>query len=210
MIDIKTAINDLKNGKFLIVIDDENRENEGDFVIPTETITPDIINFMTKEARGLLCVSLPEDRLIKLGISPMTLNNTNPHGTAFYISCEAKVGVSTGISSYDRFATLKKLIDPNSKNEDFVFPGHTFPLKAESGGVLVRRGHTEASADLAGLASFVPSGVIIEIMDKDGRMARLPKLEQISKKFNINIVTIDSLVKYREDNNLLDSLYKDW
>lgn len=210
MIDIKTAIEEIREGKMLIVVDDENRENEGDLVIPTETITPDIINFMTKEARGLLCISLPESRLIKLDISPMTSNNTNHHGTAFYLSCESKIDITTGISAYDRYTTMKKLIDRNSRNEDFVFPGHTFPLKAESGGVLIRRGHTEASADLASLAGFLPSGVIIEIMDEDGRMARLPKLEQISKKFNINIVTIDSLVKYRENNNLLDSLYKDW
>jgi 3,4-dihydroxy 2-butanone 4-phosphate synthase/GTP cyclohydrolase II len=210
MIDIKTAIQKLKSGKILIVVDDENRENEGDMVIPAETITPDIINFMTKEARGLLCISLPEKRLVKLNISPMTDNNTNHHGTAFYISCEARTGVTTGISAYDRFQTIKKLIDINSKNEDFVFPGHTFPLKAEDGGVLVRRGHTEASADLASLSGFLPSGIIIEIMDDDGKMAHMPKLEKISKKFNIDIVTIDSLVKYREENNLLDSLYKDW
>lgn len=207
MIDIKNAIDQLKNGKLLIVVDDENRENEGDFVIPTEKITPDIVNFMTIEARGLVCISLPEHRLSKLGISPMTQNNNNPHGTAFYLSCEAKINTTTGISAYDRYTTMKKLIDMNSKNADFVFPGHTFPLKAESGGVMVRRGHTEASADLASLAGFYPSGVIVEIMNDDGKMARLPKLEQISKKFNIDIITIDDLVKYRMKNGFLDSLY---
>lgn len=210
MIGIKRAINDLKSGKLLIVVDDENRENEGDFVIPTETVTPEIINFMTKEARGLICISLPEERLSKLGMTPMTNKNSNHHKTAFYLSCEAKLNVTTGISAYDRFTTMKCLINEKSKKSDFVFPGHTFPLKAESGGVLIRRGHTEASADLASLAGFKPSGVIVEIMDDDGRMARLPRLEKISKKFDINIVTIDDLVRYRKSNNLFESLYKNW
>lgn len=210
MTTIEEALNDLRAGKLLIVMDDENRENEGDFVIPSEKITPDIINFMSKEARGLICVSLPENRLKKLDIPPMVINNSNHHGTAFYLSCEAKVGITTGISAYDRCLTIKKLIALDSTNDDFVFPGHTFPLKACANGVLERRGHTEASADLASLAGFLPSGVIVEIIDDNGQMARLPKLESISKKLGIKIVTIDSLVKFRENNHLTSSLYRDW
>ena len=210
MTTIEEAIKDLQEGKLLIVTDDENRENEGDFIIPSEKITPDIINFISKQARGLICVSLPESRLKKLDIPPMTLNNNNHHRTAFYLSCEAKEGITTGISAYDRYLAIKKLIAPNSTNDDFVFPGHTFPLKACANGVLERRGHAEASADLASLAGFLPSGVIVEIIDDDGQMARLPKLEDISKKLGIKIVTIDSLVKFREDNHLTSSLYKDW
>jgi len=210
MTTIENAINDLRAGRLLIVTDDEDRENEGDFVIPSEKVTPEIINFMSKEARGLICVSLPEKRLKKLGIPPMTMNNSNHHGTAFYLSCEAKVGITTGISAYDRYLTIKKLIAFDSTNDDFVFPGHTFPLKACPNGVLERRGHTEASADLASLAGFLPSGVIVEIMDDNGQMARLPKLKSISKKFGIKIVTIDSIVKFRKSKHLTTSLYKEW
>ncbi|MCS7150768.1 MAG: bifunctional 3,4-dihydroxy-2-butanone-4-phosphate synthase/GTP cyclohydrolase II [Endomicrobia bacterium] len=194
---IPQAINELKKGKPLIVVDDPDRENEGDVVLPAEKVTPYWINFMAKYARGLICVALTEERLNKLKIPPMVYHQEVPHEAAFTVSVDAKEGITTGISAYDRATTIKKLIDPNSKPEDFVRPGHVFPLVYKEGGVLVRAGHTEASVDLAKLAGFYPAGVICEIMHEDGTMARLPELIKFAKKHKLKIITIADLIKYR-------------
>ncbi len=210
IISTQEAINHIKSGKLVIVVDDEDRENEGDFVIPTELLTPKIVNFMAKIGRGLICISLPEHRLNYLNIPKMVENNTETNKTAFHISCEAKNGVTTGISAYDRSHTMNLLVADDASAEDFVFPGHVFPLCAKNLGVLEREGHTEASADLAAIAGFKPSGVIVEIMDDDGKMARLNRLEQISDEFEIPITTIRDLIDYRKSQNLTNSLYIDW
>lgn len=194
---IPQAIKDLKKGKPVIVVDDPDRENEGDIVLPAEKVTPYWINFMAKYARGLICVSLLQERLEKLKIPPMVERQDLPHEAAFTVSVDAKEGVTTGISAYDRATTIKKLIDPQAKPEDFVRPGHVFPLVYKEGGVLVRAGHTEASVDLARLAGFYPAGVICEIMHEDGTMARLPELVKFAKKHKLKIITIADLIKYR-------------
>lgn len=194
---IPQAIKELKKGKPVIVVDDPDRENEGDVVIPAEKITPYWINFMAKYARGLICVALTEERLNKLKIYPMVDEPDLPHEARFTVSVDAKEGVSTGISAYDRATTIKKLIDPQAKPTDFVRPGHVFPLVYKEGGVLVRAGHTEASVDLAKLAGFYPAGVICEIMHEDGTMARLPELIKFAKKYKLKIITIADLIKYR-------------
>lgn len=210
IISVEEAVKNTSQGKLLIVVDDVDRENEGDFFIATEKLTPEIVNFMATEGRGLICVSLPEHRLRQLKMKEMTNVNTNPYESPFFCSCEAKEGVTTGISAYDRAVTMAKLIDDGSTESDFVYPGHCFPLKADRLGVLGRNGHTEASADLAALAKLKPSGVIVEIMGKTGKMAKMDELEKISHTFNIGIVTIKSLVEYRNNMNLTDSLYTTW
>jgi 3,4-dihydroxy 2-butanone 4-phosphate synthase/GTP cyclohydrolase II len=195
---IEEGIKDVKKGIPLIIVDDEERENEGDFVVASEKITPDTINFMAKEGRGLICVSLLEKRLMELELPLMTTNITARHGTAFAVSVDAKDGTSTGISAFDRAVTIKKLIDPATKPTDLSRPGHVFPIKAKEGGTLRRAGHTEASIDIAKITGLYPSAVICEIMDEDGSMARLPRLLEIADKHKLKVVTIKSLIEYRQ------------
>jgi 3,4-dihydroxy 2-butanone 4-phosphate synthase/GTP cyclohydrolase II len=194
---ISEAIEDIRAGKFVIIVDDESRENEGDLAIAAENVTPEAINFMAKYGRGLICLPIIGQRLDDLGIPLMVTNNTSQFSTAFTVSIEAKNQVTTGISAFDRAQTIKTVLDPNAKAEDLVRPGHIFPIRAREGGVLVRAGHTEAIADLARLAGFYPAGVICEIMDEDGTMARLPQLEAMASKFDLKIVTITDLIAYR-------------
>jgi 3,4-dihydroxy 2-butanone 4-phosphate synthase / GTP cyclohydrolase II len=197
LITIENAIDDFKAGKFLIVVDDEDRENEGDLAIAAEFISAEGINFMATHGRGLICTPMQAHRLDELGIEPMVGRNTAPLGTAFTVSVEARHRVTTGISAEDRASTVKALIDPGSRPGDFAKPGHTFPLRARDGGVLVRAGQTEAAVDLARLAELYPAAVICEIMKADGTMARMPDLKVFSKRHGIGIVTIKDLIAYR-------------
>ncbi|MFC1916531.1 bifunctional 3,4-dihydroxy-2-butanone-4-phosphate synthase/GTP cyclohydrolase II [Chloroflexota bacterium] len=194
---IPEATEDIKAGKFVIIVDDEDRENEGDLVLAAEKVTPEAINFMAMHARGLICLPVIGKRLDELRIPLMVQKNTSKFSTAFTVSIEAKHRVSTGISASDRAATIKAVIDPATKAEDLVQPGHMFPLRAREGGVLVRAGHTEAIVDLAKLAGLYPSGVICEIMSEDGSMARLPQLEVMAEKFGIKIISVADLIAYR-------------
>jgi 3,4-dihydroxy-2-butanone-4-phosphate synthase len=195
---IEEAIEDIKQGKMIIVVDDEDRENEGDFIAAAEKVTPEMINFMTLYGRGLLCTPLPEKRCKELGLDMMVENNTVLHHTQFTVSIDLKGnGCTTGISVFDRAKTIKALVDPNTKPEDFGRPGHIFPLKAKEGGVLRRTGHTEAAVDLARLAGLNPAGILIEILNEDGSMARLPQLIEIAKKHNLKLISIEDLVAYR-------------
>ncbi|MBA7525552.1 Riboflavin biosynthesis protein RibBA [subsurface metagenome] len=194
---IPEAIEDIKAGKFVIIVDDEDRENEGDLALAAEKVTPEAINFMTLQARGLICLPIIGKRLDELRIPLMVGENTSKFSTAFTVSIEAKHRVSTGISASDRAETIKAVIDPATRADDLVRPGHMFPLRAREGGVLVRVGHTEAIVDLARLAGLYPAGVICEIMNKDGSMARLPQLEVMSEKYGIKIVTVADLIAYR-------------
>jgi len=195
---VEEAIEDIRQGKIVIVADDEDRENEGDFVVAARHATPEVINFMSKHGRGLICAPLVEERCEELGLDLMVDNNTDFHGTPFTISIDLKGhGCTTGISAQDRSKTVLALIDPATKNEDFGKPGHIFPLKARSGGVLRRAGHTEAAIDLAKLAGFEPAGVIVEIMNDDGTMARVPDLFKIARKFGLKFITIKDLIHYR-------------
>ncbi len=194
---ILEAIKDIKEGKFVIIVDDEDRENEGDLAIAAEKITPEAINFMAKNGRGLICMPLKGQRLDELGIPLMVGQNTSRFTTAFTISVEAKHRVSTGISAHDRAQTIRTIIDPNTKPSDIVYPGHMFPLRAKEGGVLVRAGHTEAIVDLAGMAGLYPAGVICEILNEDGSMARLPELEAFARKFGLKIISVAELIAYR-------------
>jgi 3,4-dihydroxy 2-butanone 4-phosphate synthase/GTP cyclohydrolase II len=200
---IEDAIEDVKNGIPVIVVDDENRENEGDIVVASEKVNPEIINFMAKEARGLICVALLPERINQLQLPPMVQDNSALHGTDFTVSVDAAYGVTTGISAYDRAFTIKLLIDKNSKPSDFARPGHVFPIRAKEGGVLQRAGHTEAAVDLARIAGLYPSGVICEIMKEDGTMARLPDLIEFAKKHNLKIITIKDLIEYRRKREKL-------
>ena len=193
----ETAVQIIKNGGMLILTDDETRENEGDLVIASEFVTAEHINFMAKYGKGLICVSLPAERCDELQLYPMVQENTCKFGTAFTVSVEAREGVTTGISAYDRAVTIKALINPEATFRDIVTPGHIFPLRAKKGGVLVRAGQTEGSYDLARMAGLYPSGVICEIMDDDGSMARMPRLVEFAKEHNIKIVTVADLIKYR-------------
>ena len=197
IVSAEKAIDIIKNGGMIILTDDEDRENEGDLVIASQFITSEHINFMAKYCKGLICVSLTEERCDDLNLRPMVEENTCKYGTAFTISVEARQGVLSGISASDRALTIKTLIDPKSTNKDIVSPGHTFPLRAKNGGVLVRAGQTEGSVDLASLAGLYPSGVICEIMDDDGSMARMPRLIEFAKEHNLKITTISDLIKYR-------------
>lgn len=194
---IPEAIEDIKAGKFVIVVDDEDRENEGDFIMAAEKVTPEAINFMAVHGRGLICMPVTGERLDELKIPMMASNNTSHFGTAFTVSVEAKQGTSTGISAADRARTVQTIIDPKTKAEDLVMPGHMFPLRARDGGVLVRAGQTEATVDLARLAGFYPAGVCCEIMNEDGTMARLPQLEVIARKLGLKIVSVADLIAYR-------------
>jgi len=194
---IESAIADIRQGKIVIVLDDEDRENEGDLVMAAEKVTPEAINFMRKEGGGLICVSLPGARLDELQIPAMVADNTAPLGTAFTVSVEARGRVTTGISAHDRANTILALLDPDATPADFLRPGHTFPLRARDGGVLVRAGQTEASVDLARLAGLFPGGVICEIMDDDGTMMRLPRLREFGKRHGLKLVTVKDLIAYR-------------
>ncbi len=200
---IPEAINDIKAGKFIIIVDDEDRENEGDLALAAEKVTAEAINFMTLHARGLICLPIIGKRLDELGIPLMVGENTSKFSTAFAVSIEAKHRVSTGISAADRAETVKAVVDPTTKAEDLARPGHMFPLRARDGGVLVRAGHTEAIVDLVRLAGLYPAGVICEIMNEDGSMARLPQLEIMSQQFGIKIVSIADLIAYRRRHEKL-------
>ena len=190
-------VEEIRNGRTVILIDDEDRENEGDLVMAADKVTPAAINFMRKEGGGLICVALPAARLDELQIPDMVRDNTAPLGTAFAVSVEARGRVTTGISAFDRSNTIQALVDPDSMPADFLRPGHTFPLRAREGGVLVRAGQTEASVDLARMAGLYPGGVICEIMDDDGSMMRLPHLQEFAKKHNLKLITVKDLIAYR-------------
>jgi 3,4-dihydroxy 2-butanone 4-phosphate synthase/GTP cyclohydrolase II len=201
---IEDAILDIKQGKVIIVVDDENRENEGDFLAASSKITPETINFMATHGRGLICAPLTESRCKELDLHMMVTNNTDPMETAFTVSVDLKGnGVTTGISAGDRSRTVQALIDPNIKPFELARPGHIFPLVAKDGGVLRRTGHTEAAIDFARLAGLEPAGVIVEIMNEDGTMARLPQLMKVAKKFDLKIVSIEDLVAYRMEHDSL-------
>lgn len=201
---IPEIIKDVKAGKFIILVDDEARENEGDLILAAEKVTPEAINFMAKNARGLICMPITEQRLNQLNIPMMVGENTARHGTAFTVSVDAKIrGVTTGISAHDRAETIKTIIDPATKPEDLGRPGHIFPIRAREGGVLVRAGHTEATVDLARLVGMYPAGVLCEIMNEDGTMARLPQLEILAEKFNLKIASIADLIAYRRRHEKL-------
>lgn len=195
---VEEAIEEVRAGRFILILDDEGRENEGDLVMAAEKVTPEAINFMAKHACGLICVPLSGERVDDLGLPLMTQNNTEKMGTAFTISVDAKGrGVTTGISAFDRAETVRALIDPGATLNDLVMPGHTFPLRAQEGGVLRRAGHTEASVDLARMAGLYPAAVICEVMAEDGTMARLPELERFAEEHGIKMLTIDRLIKRR-------------
>jgi len=196
---IEEALEDIAQGKMVIVVDDPDRENEGDLVMAAEKVTPEAINFMAKYGRGLICLTLTPQRCDELDLYPMAIRNTDPKGTYFCVSIDAhpRFGTTTGISAFDRAMTIKLAISPEAKPTDFIRPGHVFPLKAKPGGVLERAGHTEASVDLARLAGLYPAGVICEIMKEDGTMARLPDLMEFAKSFNLKIITIADLIRYR-------------
>ena len=193
---IEEAITDLREGKVVIVVDDEDRENEGDFVSLADRVTPEAINFMIKHGRGLVCVPITEKQATKLGLTPMVTHNTDPHGTAFTVSVDHKTN-TTGISAFERADTVIALLEDDSKPSDFKRPGHTFPLVAKEGGVLRRAGHTEAAVDLSRLCGAKPGGVICEIIKEDGTMARVPDLLTIAKEFDLKIITIKDLIQYR-------------
>ncbi len=202
---IEEAIEDFREGKILIVIDDEDRENEGDFIMAATKVTPENVNFMAKYGRGLICVPMTQERLDELELDAMVKKNTAHHGTQFTISVDAKKNTTTGISAADRAQTIKTLVDPDTKPYDLARPGHIFPIKAEKGGVLSRAGHTEAVVDLARLSGLYPAGVLCEIMDDDGSMARVHKLMKIAHKYNLKIITIRDLIEYRRRKEKLVS-----
>jgi 3,4-dihydroxy 2-butanone 4-phosphate synthase/GTP cyclohydrolase II len=207
---IDSGIEDIRNGKMIIVVDDEDRENEGDFILAAEHVTPEAINFMSKYGRGLICAPLIEDRCEELKLELMVNNNTALHETAFTVSVDLLGhGCTTGISAHDRAKTIKALVDPNTKPEDLGRPGHIFPLKAKRGGVLRRAGHTEATIDLARLAGLYPAGVLVEIMNEDGSMARLPQLREIADKHGLKLISIKDLIQYRlERETLIDEIVR--
>ncbi len=195
---IESAVEDIRNGKLVIVVDDEDRENEGDFITAARNVTPEVINFMSKVGRGLICAPLTEERCDELGLNLIVNSNTSLHATPFTVSVDLLGhGCTTGISTHDRAKTIQALIDPQTKPEDLGRPGHIFPLRAKKGGVLRRTGHTEAAVDLPRLAGFEPAGVLVEIMSEDGTMARLPELIEIAKKFQLKIISIKDLIENR-------------
>ena len=200
---VEEAIDAVRKGEMVIMMDDEDRENEGDLVIAAEFATPEAINFMAKEGRGLICVALDQSIAERLNLKPMVPENTSRFGTAFTVSIDAREGTTTGISAYDRSVTIRKIVDDKSKPEDFVKPGHVFPLIARRGGVLVRTGQTEGSVDLMKLAGLKPAAVICEIMKDDGTMARRPDLEKFAEKYNLKIITVADIIEYRLRNELL-------
>ena len=197
LVTVPEAVEYLRQGKMIIIVDDEDRENEGDLTIASEKVTPEAINFMATHARGLICVSLTQERSDQLELPLMVEKNTALFETPFTVSVDARKNTTTGISAFDRAETVRCLIDPGTRPDDLVKPGHIFPLRARKGGVLVRAGQTEASLDLARIAGLIPSGVICEVMDEDGTMARLPQLQKFSEKFDIPIITIEEIIKYR-------------
>ena len=207
---IASAIEDIRAGKMVIVVDDEDRENEGDFIMAARFATPEAINFMSKEGRGLICAALTEERCQELDLTPMVSSNTSLHETAFTVSIDLiGQGTTTGISAQDRSKTIQALVNPATKAADLGRPGHIFPLKAKSGGVLRRSGHTEATVDLARLAGLEPAGVLVEVMNEDGTMARLPQLLDIAKKFGLKIISIKDLIDYRlTSDSLIEELVR--
>lgn len=208
---IEQAIEDIRNGKIIIVVDDENRENEGDFIAAAEMVTPKMINFMATHGRGLICAPLTEERCNALDLKMMVENNTVLHHTPFTVSVDLiGQGCTTGISVHDRSKTIKALVDENTKSSDLGRPGHIFPLRAKEGGVLRRTGHTEAAIDLARLAGLKPAGILVEILNEDGTMARLPQLLKVAKKFNLKIISIEDLVKYRMEHDSLIEKMEDF
>ena len=200
---VEEAIEEIKAGRFIIVLDDENRENEGDLILAAEKATPEAINFMVRHARGLVCMPMIGERLDELELPLMTLQNTESMQTAFTVSVDARAGTTTGISAFDRAATVRALIDPLTKRSDLMTPGHLFPLRAKEGGVLRRSGHTEACIDLARLAGLYPAGVICEIMNEDGSMSRLAELESFAERHGLKMLTIESLIRYRMQRECL-------
>jgi len=200
---IEEAIEDIRQGKFVVVVDAADRENEGDLTIAAQFATPEAVNFMTKEGRGLICLCLTESRCDQLGLRQMTEHNETPYGTAFTVSVEAREGVTTGISAPDRARTIQVAIDPESAADDLVQPGHVFPLRAREGGVLMRAGQTEAAVDLARLAGLIPAGVVCEIMNDDGTMARVPDLIPYCERHGIKLVTVADLIEYRRHHEQL-------
>jgi len=207
---IESAIADIKAGKLVVVVDDEDRENEGDFITAARNVTPEVINFMSKHGRGLICAPLLEDRCEELGLEVMVNNNTALHETAFTVSVDLLGnGCTTGISAHDRAKTVQALIDPKTKPDHLGRPGHIFPLRSKKGGVLRRAGHTEATTDLARLAGFEPAGVLVEILNEDGTMARLPQLIEIARKFDFKIISIKDLIEYRlKRDSLIDEVVR--
>jgi 3,4-dihydroxy 2-butanone 4-phosphate synthase/GTP cyclohydrolase II len=197
MATVEEAIEEYRKGRFVIITDDEDRENEGDLCIAAQFVTPDTINFMARHGRGLICISLTEERVADLQLPMMVSDNSSPYGTPFTVSVEARTGVTTGISAPDRARTVQVLIDPRTRTEDLVRPGHMFPLRARRGGVLVRAGQTEASVDLAKLAGLYPAAVICEIMKSNGEMARMPELRRFARRHDLRILTTNDLIKHR-------------
>jgi 3,4-dihydroxy 2-butanone 4-phosphate synthase/GTP cyclohydrolase II len=195
--DVPTAIEEIRDGRMIVIVDDEDRENEGDLMLAAEKVTPEAINFMAKYGRGLICLTLTEERLEHLRIGPMSAENTSNYGTAFCEAIDARDGVSTGISAYDRARTIRVAIDPATRPSDLARPGHVFPLRARKGGVLVRAGQTEASVDLARMAGMVPAGIICEIMREDGSMARVPDLIEFCNAHGLKMLTVAELIRYR-------------
>jgi 3,4-dihydroxy 2-butanone 4-phosphate synthase/GTP cyclohydrolase II len=200
---VPEALAEIKSGKFVIVVDDEERENEGDLVVAAELITPEHISFMTRHGSGLVCLPIIAKRLDELGIAPMVEHNTSRLGTAFSVSIDAKDSVTTGASAYDRAATIRKVLDPSAKASDFSMPGHTFPLRAAEGGVLTRAGQTEAAVDLATLAGLYPAGVITELMKTDGTMSRMADLDSFAREHDIKVITVEQMIAYRRRNEKL-------
>jgi 3,4-dihydroxy 2-butanone 4-phosphate synthase/GTP cyclohydrolase II len=198
--DVPTALEELRAGRMVVLVDDEDRENEGDLVLAAERVTPELINFMAKYARGLICLALTEERCDQLRLGPMSAENTATFGTAFTEAIDAREGVSTGISAYDRAHTIRVAIDPATRPADLARPGHVFPLRARKGGVLVRAGQTEGSVDLARLAGMVPAGIICEIMNEDGTMARVPDLIRFCQQHSLKMLTVAELIRYRMAN----------
>lgn len=207
---IEHAIEDIRAGKMVIVVDDEDRENEGDFIIAAQHATPEVINFMSKEGRGLICAALTEARCTELDLGPMVVSNTSLHETAFTVSVDLiGQGTTTGISAQDRAKTIQALVNPHTKPAELGRPGHIFPLKAKTGGVLRRAGHTEAAVDLARLAGLESAGVLVEVMNEDGTMARLPELQEIARKFGMKIISIKDLIDYRlKTDSLIEELVR--
>src|SRR5688572_24941721 len=196
---IPDAAADIREGRMVIIVDDEDRENEGDLVCAAEKVTPEVINFMARHARGLICLPLTEDRCDELHLSPQVADNTSFLGTAFTVSIEARRGVTTGISAADRATTILTAVDSRTKPQDLARPGHVFPLRAKKGGVLVRPGQTEAAVDIARIAGLYPAGVICEIMNEDGTMARLPQLEEFAARHRLKIITVADLIRRSEE-----------
>ncbi|HEY6249564.1 MAG TPA: 3,4-dihydroxy-2-butanone-4-phosphate synthase [Candidatus Angelobacter sp.] len=198
--DVLTAVEEIRAGRMIVVVDDEDRENEGDLTLAAEKVTPEAVNFMARYGRGLICLAMTPERLDHLRIGPMTRENTTPYGTAFYESIEAREGVTTGISAHDRARTIQVAIDPGSRPADLVRPGHIFPLCARKGGVLVRAGQTEAAVELSRMAGLIPAGVICEIMNEDGTMARVPHLIEFCEKHKLKMITVAELIRYRMEH----------